>query len=194
MTTILRVDAPDKYRALDARLNKPGMLGRIMLSLIMAAASPVVLVMALLSHSVSGVVASVVWFVLWTAWLVPPYRKAKASRRYRVRIVAGADEVREAHTIYNRLSRESSSREYALPLIKAMYEISVIPVQGDYGQRRLVGLLRERVAALRGLLAAEDDIALASARGWTEDRDDLNAVKAYQDALREVEEKLTYSF
>lgn len=194
MTTILRVDAPDKYRALDARLNKPGMLGRIMLSLIMAAASPVVLVMALISHSVSGVVASVVWFVLWTAWLVPPYRKAKASRRYRVRIVAGADEVREAHTIYNRLSRESSSREYALPLIKAMYEISVIPVQGDYGQRRLVGLLRERVAALRGLLAAEDDIALASARGWTEDRDDLNAVKAYQDALREVEEKLTYSF
>lgn len=193
MPTILRIDAPDKYRALDARLDRSATLGRIAFSLIMAGAAPVVLVMALLAHSPIGVATSIGWFVLWTAWLVPLYRTAKASRRYRVRIVAGEDEIREAHAIYNQLNPDASSREYALPLIMAMYQISVVPVKGEYGDRRLVNLLRERVEALRGLLAAEDEIALSSAAGWTEGRDDLGTAKAYLDALNEVAAKLDYS-
>jgi hypothetical protein len=193
MATILRVDAPAEYRTLDATLDNPTTLGLIVVSVIMALASPVVLVMALFAHNLMGVFASIVWFLLWTGWLFPLYRKAKASRAYRVRIVAGQDEIREAHRIYYRLNPESSSRDYALPLIKAMYQISVIDVQGEYGERRLAGLMRERVAALRGLLAAEDEIALASANGWVNDRDDLGAVKAYQDALNEVAAKLDYT-
>jgi hypothetical protein len=193
MATILSIDAPDEFRALDARLDKPGTLGRIALSLIFAAAAPVVLVMALIGHDLMGVFASIVWFLLWTGWLFPLYRKIKASRRFRVRIVAGQDAIREAHAIYNRLNPESSSQEYALPLIKTMYQISVIPVQGEYGVLRLENLMRERVHALRGLLAAEDEVALASAAGWTRDRDDMDAVTAYQDALNEVAAKLNYT-
>lgn len=193
MATILSIDAPDEYRALDARLDKPGMIGRITLSLIFAAAALIVLVMALLGHNLMGVFASIVWFLLWTGWLFPLYGKIKASRQYRVRIVAGQDEIREAHTIYNGLNPESSSREYALPLIRTMYQISVIPVQGEYGVRRLENLMRERLDALASLLAAEDEIALASAAGWTRDRDDMAAVTAYQDALNEVAAKLNYT-
>lgn len=193
MATILRVDAPAKYRDLDARLDKAGTLGRIALSVIMAAGALLVFVMALISGNLLGMAVSVGWFFAWTGWLFPLYRQAKASRAYRVRIVAGQDEIREAHDIYKRLNPESSSREYALPLIKTMYAISVVDVQGEYGQRRLANLMKERVEALRNLLATEDDIALASASGWTDDRTDIGAVNAYREALAEVEAKLNYS-
>lgn len=192
MATILRVDTPDRLRDLDARLNDNKVRGRIVFSLIMSVAAPVVLVFAVLALDPIGVIVAILWLVLWVGWIIRLWHKLKAAREYRVPVRHGIAEIREAHNIYRRLSNESSSREYALPLVNTMYQISVIEVQSEYGERRLAYLMRERVHALRNLLRAEDRIAIASARGWTEDRDDLDAASAYQDALNEVEAKLRF--
>lgn len=192
MGTVLRVDTPKQLRDLDAQLGRPSVVGRIVVSLIFAAASPIVLVFAVLVLDPIGVLVSIGWFALWTGWIFRLQHKLKAARPYRVPVLAGLDEIRQAHDIYRRFSPDSSSREYALPLVEAMYRISVVPVKGQLGERRLVGLMRERVAALRNLLDAEDRVALASAGQWADDRDDLGVVQAYQEALVEVEAKLRY--
>lgn len=192
MATILRVDTPSELRDIDARLSKPSVRGRIALSVVMAAAAPIVLLFSLLALDPIGVGVSLVWFVAWTGWIFRMRSRLKAALPYRVTVRAGVPEIRRAHSIYHRLSPESSSREYALPLVRAMYRISTVPVQGDIGERHLVNLMRERVDALQRLLDAEDQVAIASAGQWANDRDDMNAVTAYQDALNEVAAKLEY--
>jgi hypothetical protein len=193
MATILRVDTPQELLNVDAQLDRPSFRGRMVFSLIMAAAAPIVLLFALVTLNPIGVLVAVGWFFLWTGWLLSIRRKLKGARPYRVPVQAGISQIREAHGIYRRLSEQSSSRSYALPLINTMYRISVVPVQGEYGEHRLVELMQERVDALRKLLAAEDKVSLASAGQWAADRDDLGAVEAWHEALAEVEAKLNFT-
>jgi hypothetical protein len=157
----------------------------------MAAAAPIVLIISIAGGSWIGSVVAVGWFFLWTGWIFRIRSKLKAARPYRVQVRAGIAQIHEAHEIYRRLSIDSA--HYALPLIETMYRISVIPVQGPDGERRLEALIAERLQALRGLLAAEDAVTLSTAQPSLSDRDDLNTVKAYQDALNEVQAKLTYA-
>jgi hypothetical protein len=191
MATILRVDTPAELRDLDAQLGNPVVFARIVLSLIFAAVSPIVLVFAILARSPIGVVVSVGWFALWTGWIFRLQHRLKAARPYRVRVRVGIDEIREAHDIYRRLSPQST--DYAVPLILTMYRISVIEVRGELGERRLLNLMKERTSALRNLLAAEDEVAVATAMQSVDDRDDLDAMSAWRDALAEVEAKLTFT-
>lgn len=190
MATILRVDTPQELRDLDAQLGRPAVLGRIVVSVILAAASPIVLVFALVALNPIGALVSIGWFVLWTGWIFRIWHKLKAARPYRVPVRVGIGEIRKAHDIYRRLSPESTG--HALPLIFTMYRISAVEVRGEIGSRRLTNLMRERTDALQNLLAAEDEVQIAVAMPTVQDRDDLDAVKAWQLALAEVEAKLTF--
>lgn len=186
MSTILSIETPDELRALDAYLNRDSVRGRIVLSVILAAAAPFGLLFAVLGGSVIGVVVAFAWAAFWTGWIIRIWYRLRAARPYRIPVIQGVQQIGEAHNLYRRLSTESSSREYALPLVKAMYRISTVPVIGPSGEQHLVELMQERVEALQRLLAAEDRVAIASAGEWANDRDDLGAVQAYQDALNEV--------
>lgn len=191
MSTILRADTPTELRVLDQQLASPAGHAWVGVSVVMAAAAPIGLIIALAGRSWIGAVVSVAWFFLWTGWIFRARHKLKAARPYRVTVQAGIPLVHEAHEIYSRLSVDSA--HYALPLIETMYRISVIPVRGPEGEQRLEDLIAERLQALRGLLAAEDAVTISTAQPTLNDRDDLNAAKAYQDALNEVQAKLTYS-
>lgn len=186
MATILRVDTPKELRRLDAYLDKPSVRGRIAVSVIMALASPIVLIFSVLALNPIGVMVSLGWFALWTGWIWRIWHKLKPARPYRVQVRVGVREIREAHNRYRRLVGESSARDYALPLINAMYRISMSPVQGPAGEQRLVALMRERVQALGRLLDAEDKINHAADGLSLGDRVDLATVAAYQDSLNEV--------
>lgn len=191
MATILRVDTPQELLKVDAQLDRPSFRGRMVFSLIMAAAAPVVLLFALVTLNPIGVLVAVGWFFLWTGWLLSIRRKLKGARPYRVPVRAGVEEIRKAHEIYSHLTSQSVGA--ALPLIFTMYRISVIEVHGEAGQQRLLDLMRERTAALQGLLAADDNLAIMAAAPTVQDRDDLEAAEAWRQAVAEVEAKLSFT-
>jgi hypothetical protein len=190
MGTILRVDTPAELRDLDAQLGRPSVVGRIVLSLVFAAAAPIVLVFAIVVLDPIGVAVSLGWFLLWTGWIFRLRHRLKAARPWRVRVSTGIDEIREAHAIYRHLT--PASREYARPLIYTLYRISAIEVRGEIGERRLLHEMRDRTESLRHLLAAEDEVQIATAMPTIHDRDDLDALAAWRQALAEVEAKLTF--
>jgi hypothetical protein len=189
MATILRVDTPDELRDLDAYLGRPAVAGRIALSVIMAAASPIVLVIAIVGGWWTGIVMSVLWFLVWTGWIFRLWHRLKAARPYRVPVRLGIDEIGRAHNAYRKLSLDS--QQYALPLVDVMYRLSVVPVRGQYGERRVVNEMRGRSVAIERLLAVEDDIQIGTAQPLLQDRDDVATAEAYRAALDEVQAKLT---
>lgn len=188
MSTILSIETPDELREMDAYLSRDSVRGRIVLSLIFAAAAPFGLLLAILGGSVIGVVVALAWFVLWTGWIVRIWYRLRDARPYRIPVRLGVQQIGEAHNLYRRLSDQST--HYALPLVLAMYPLSRVDAQGGTGQASVVALMQDRVNALRKLLDAEDEVRLSVADPLLLNRDDLIASQAYQDALAEVVELL----
>lgn len=188
MTTILRVDTPKKLRDLDATLEKPAVVGRIAFSLVLAAAAPVGLFFAIIAGDWIGIAVAVGWFALWTGWIFRIWHRLKAARPYRVPVRYGVDLIKTAHDTYRRLTPASAETAHAL--VKTLYRLSVVDVAGETGEARVRAEMQVRVDLLQNLLAAEDAVQVATAQHSLDDQDDVAGVKAWREALAEVEAKL----
>jgi hypothetical protein len=186
MATVLRVDAPAGIRRFDARYRIDWHGGGVM-ALLLLIAGPIV--MALTSGDLFGVVFSALWTATWAGLFVWWIVNTRRTNQWRVAVRIGAELILEAHRLYWKLSPDA--RGYALPLLNTMYRLSVIEVLGDTAQRRVRAEMSDRIAALRGLLDAEDGLRLVSADLSLRDRDDLDAIAAWRQALVEVEKRLS---
>lgn len=113
---------------------------------------------------------------------------ARTLPRYRVLVHVGAGQVDAAHGYYHRLTPEH--REVAAPLLEALYRLAGTEV-AEYAARRVAeARMGARVDALRQLVQAEDRERLVAARYSLDDRDDLDGLDVWREAVAEVEARL----
>lgn len=186
MGTILAVDAPYELRRLDRKFDSDIWRGFLVLRLVFCAAALLVLVVALFAGSLVGAVVMLAFLAAVAGPIWSLHYVLRKGKHWRVPVRHGVSLIKQAHSLYWRLT--PSSQPYALPLIRTMYRISAVDVLSDSGARQVRADINQRLHALDRLLAAEDQVTIATAGAIVTDKDDLTTVYAYQEALGQVAE------
>lgn len=109
-------------------------------------------------------------------------------RRYEVTVHLGHQQLIDAHELYDKLTAEH--RGVAMPLLEALYRLAGTELAEEAAKRDVRARMSERVTALRTLVQAEDRVRLAAASHQLDDRDDLDDLAIWREAVAEVEAKL----
>lgn len=123
-------------------------------------------------------------YLAWWAWM---RRRSRMIDRWVVSIptLTWARDIDEAHRYYNALSEDGKAR--AAPLLHTLYRlVTITPPVTEGGHRQQSDRIEQRIAALSGLVEAEERMRTAAAEH--DDTSDIETARMWQEALRRVEE------
>ena len=190
MATILSIDTPAELRRLDAKFERPAWRGWLIVrAVFILPAAMIVLLFAVVDGSIFGSLFMLALIALIGLPIISLWWRLRRARQYRMPILHQPGMIREAHAIYADLSVESQ-HEYGAPLIRSMYRLAAMERMRYASQDKIHAHIGDRLAALRGLLDAEQAMRLWEHEPELHDRDAINAADQWAAALKDVREKL----
>lgn len=184
--TVLRYDTPDRLRQLDAHYRTDAHTSAAQAFLLVFLATAFVLIFY--TRNVVGALTALALMAGTGGWLYNARRNAQQINTYRTPVRQGASLIGNAHKHYGRLDFDNRVR--VEPLLEAIYRLAAYEVRGDQARARILAAMRERVYAIARLVDAEDRVRMAADAPMLADRDDLDALAIWQQALSEVEAKI----
>lgn len=189
MATVLRVDAPDHVRRSYAAVKDGGYTGLALFSIILLGGGLGGLVIQVVGHVPIGAAVCLLWTGGWSYVLGRAVRARREIARWRQPVRLGEVVIGLAHESYWKLSPETRVN-YGLPLIRRMYELSLVNVRGDKAIYDVEEAMMNRWVALNHLVDAEDKLRLYAADPLLGDGDDLAAANEWRAAVDLAEREI----
>jgi hypothetical protein len=185
---VLRVDTPADLRRASASF-ADGFSGLIWVTGLAMTAGIITFVIQLAGRVPIGAAICLVWVTAWGSALRWGLVKRRQIARWRQPIRIAPQRIYDAHTAYWKLTPETRTA-YGLPLIEALYRLSVLDVKGTEATHRVHAAMYNRVYALNDLVDAEDKLRLYAVDPTLADNDDLTAAAAFQQAIEAAEQQI----
>jgi hypothetical protein len=189
---MLRYDTPADLRefARECENNAAGLAGAMILGGLLAAIALFLGAASLVVPEGSASVAAWcgLYLLLYLAGIGYFGVQSHRLSRWRLRPRIGAGHLEAAHSYYAKLTPEH--RDVAMPVLDALYRLAGTELAEAAARREVESRMGVRVDALRTLVQAEDRQRLAAAEYTLSDRDDLDALAVWREAMAEVEAKL----
>jgi hypothetical protein len=185
MASVLRVDTPPRLRRLDTVFETGRFEGLFVVTCMFGCLAGLGFIMFASAGYRYGTLLTLVWLAVCCAFITWSVGMMLRIRRWRTPVRIGPHWIRAAHNLYWDLTPETRAT-YGLPLILAMYRLTMTPVLGGEAVEAVEGQMWERVDALKRLLAVEDEIRLAVADPSMSDRDDVVAAGMFAAAIAPV--------